>query len=146
MTTTSLEMLTPERVTELWPVLSAYFDAACKENEIARDEIDANDIYILAVTGMAAIFVGFENNEPACALAIQFTDTNGHKGADIIALGGRNLLRFKALYWQTILDWLRVNGVEFLDAYVPSNRAKIYLKRFGFQKSCAYIRKRLQGD
>lgn len=140
----SLEMLTPERVTELWPALESYFDAACKGNEIARDEIDANDIYILAVTGMVAVFVGFEDGKPACVMGIQFNDTNGHKGADIIALGGRNLLRFKALYWQTILDWLRINGVEFLDAYVPSNRAKIYLKRFGFDKSCAYVRKHLK--
>lgn len=143
MGTISIEMLTPERVTELWPVLEPYFDVACKGNEIAKDEIDAKDIYILAVTGMAAVFVMFEDGEPACALGIQFNDTNGHKGADIIALGGRRLLRFKALYWQSILDWLRANGVEFLDACVPSKRAKIYLRRFGFNKSCAYIRKRL---
>jgi hypothetical protein len=146
MSTLSIEMLTPERVTELWPVLEPYFEAACKGNEIAKDEMDAKDIYVLAVVGMVAVFVGFENGEPACVLCIQFNVTNGHKGADIMALAGRNLMKFKAAYWRTILDWLKANGVEFLDAYVPERRAKLYMNRFGFNKSCAYIRMTLQGE
>jgi hypothetical protein len=145
MSTLSIEMLTPERVIELWPVLEPYFDAACKGNEIAKDEMDAKDIYILAVTGLMAVFVGFEDGEPACVLGIQFNTTNGHKGADIVALAGRNLMKFKAAYWCTILDWLKVNGVEFLDAYVPERRTKLYMNRFGFNKSCAYVRMVLQG-
>lgn len=140
MSTMSIEMLTPERVMELWPVLEPHFEAACKGNEIAKDELDAKDIYVMAVTGMVAIFVGFEDGEPACVLGIQFNNTNGHKGADIMALAGRGLMRFKAAYWKTILDWLKANGVEFLDAYAPERLAKIYLNRFGFNKSCMYVR------
>jgi hypothetical protein len=140
MTDMSVEMLTPERVTELWPVLEPYFDAACEGNEIAKDELDAKDIYVLAVTGLVAVFVGFESGEPACVMGIQFNTTNGRKGADVMALAGRGLMRFKAAYWQVILDWLRANDVEFLDAYAPERLAKIYLNRFGFDKSCAYVR------
>ena len=136
----SIEMLTPERVTELWPVLEPYFDAACKGNEIAKDELDAKDVYVLAVTGLVAIFVGFENSEPACVMGIQFNTTNGRKGADVMALAGRGLMRFKAAYWNIILDWLRANDVEFLDAYAPERLAKIYTNRFGFDKSCVYVR------
>lgn len=136
----SIEMLTPERVTELWPVLEPHFDAACKSNEIAKDELDAKDIYVLAVTGLVAIFVGFEDGEPACVMGIQFNTTNGHKCADVIALAGRGLMRFKAAYWHIILEWLKANGVEFLDAYAPERLAKIYLNRFGFNKSCMYVR------
>ena len=144
MTTTttdmSIEMLTPERVTELWPVLEPYFDAACKGNEIAKDELDAQDIYVLAVTGLVAVFVGFESGEPACVMGIQFNTTNGRKGADVMALAGRGLMRFKAAYWNIILEWLRANDVEFLDAYAPERLAKIYTSRFGFDKSCVYVR------
>ncbi len=136
----SIEMLTPERVIELWPVLEPHFDAACKGNEIAKDELDAKDIYILAVTGLAAVFVGFENNEPTCVMGIQFNSINGHKCADIVALAGSGLIKFKTAYWQSILEWLKANGVKFLDACVPEHRAKIYLSRFGFSKSCAYVR------
>lgn len=140
MSQMSIEMLTPERVTELWPVLEPHFEAACQGNEIAKDELDAKDIYVLAVTGMVAVFVGFEDNEPACVLGIQFNTTNGHRCADVMALAGRGLMRFKAAYWQSILDWLKSNGVEFLDAYAPERLAKIYMNRFGFNKSCMYVR------
>lgn len=136
----SIEMLTPERVTELWPVLELYFDAACNGNEIAKDELDAKDVYVLAVTGLVAVFVGFEDGEPACVMGIQFNTTNGRKCADVMALAGRGLMRFKAAYWPIILEWLRANDVEFLDAYAPERLAKIYLNRFGFDKSCVYVR------
>lgn len=140
MTDMSIEMLTPERVTALWPVLEPYFDAACNGNEIAKDELDAHDIYVLAATGLVAIFVGFEDGEPACVMGIQFNTTNGRKGADVMALAGRGLMRFKAAYWNIILEWLRANDVEFLDAYAPERLAKIYTSRFGFDKSCVYVR------
>lgn len=140
MSTMTIEMLTPERVAELWPVLEPHFEAACQGNEIAKDELDAKDIYVLASVGMVAIFVGFEDGEPACVMGIQFNTTNGRKGADVMALAGRGLMRFKAAYWQSILDWLKANGVQFLDAYAPERLAKIYLNRFGFTKSCMYVR------
>tara|TARA_R110000822_G_scaffold179360_2_gene319191 strand:+ start:111 stop:542 length:432 start_codon:yes stop_codon:yes gene_type:complete len=140
MITMTIEMLTPERVTELWPVLEPHFDAACKGNEIAKDTMDAKDIYVLAVTGLVAVFVGFENGEPACVLGIQFNTANGHKCADVMALAGHGLTRFKAAYWNIILEWLKANGVKFLDAYAPERLAKIYMKRFGFNKSCTYVR------
>ena len=140
MTTMSIEMLSPERVTELWPMLEPHFEAACNGNEIAKDDIDAKDIYVLAVTGLVAVFVGFENGEPACIMGIQFNTMNGRKGADVMALAGRGLMQFKAAYWDIILEWLRANKVEFLDAYAPERLAKIYMNRFGFNKSCSYVR------
>ena len=144
MTTLSIEMLTKERVVELWPVLEPYFEAACNGNEIAKDEISAKDIFVLTQVDLAVVFVGFEDGQPACVMGIQFNNTNGKRGADVIALAGRGLMRFKAAYWHIILEWLRANGVEFLDAYAPDRLAKIYLNRFGFDKSCSYVRMTLK--
>lgn len=140
MSQLTLEMLTPERVTELWPVLEPYFEAACNGNEIAKDEIDAKDIYVLAVTGLVAIFVGFEDGEPVFVMGIQFSVANGHKCAVVMALAGRSLMKFKIGYWQIVLEWLKANDVEFLDAYAPERLAKLYLSRFGFNRSCTYVR------
>lgn len=140
MSTLSIEMLSPERVTELWPEMESYFEASCKSNEIAKDELDAKDIYVLAVTGLVAIFVGLEDGKVACVLGIQFSTANGHKCADVMALAGRRLMKFKAAYWNIILEWLRANEVEFLDAYANERIAKIYKQRFGFNKSCMYVR------
>lgn len=140
MTTMSVEMLTPDRVTELWPQLEPYFDAATKGNEIAATEMDVKDIYVLAVTGLLAVFVYFEDGVPTCTLGIQFVNVGKRKGAEIVALGGRNLTRFKAAYWRIILEWLKANQVEFVSAYAAERFAKILLAKFGFNKSCTYVR------
>jgi hypothetical protein len=65
---------------------------------------------------------------------------NGHKGADLIALAGKHLIAFKRRYWKSIIEWLKANEIEFLDAYVPAERAMLYTNKFGFDKSCAYMR------
>lgn len=138
--TMTIEMLTADRATELWPAIEPLFVAACNGNEIAKDELTASDIYVLVQTGMAAVFVGFEKQKPACVVALQFNYTNGIRCADLIAMAGKRLLKFKSLYWKSILDWLRANEVRFLDAYTPMNRIGVYKSKFGFDKSCAYIR------
>jgi hypothetical protein len=92
------------------------------------------------VAGECAIFVGSEEREPKVVVAIQFNDSNGHKGADVIAMGGERLMKFKNAYWALILDWLKANGCEFLDAYANERLAKVYMSKFGFNKSCSYVR------
>jgi hypothetical protein len=140
----SIEMLSPERVAELEDALEPIFDQACQGNEIAAMEMTGKDIVQLGKEGMAAILVGFHRGKATCVIAFQFNITNGRKGADLIAMGGSKLLRFKAAYWPAIIEWLRVNGIEFLDAYTPNSRAELYIKKFGFDKSCAYVRMSLQ--
>ena len=140
MSEMAIEMLTPNRVDQLWPELEPYFDAACKGNEIADDEMCASDIYVLTQTDLAVVFVGYMDAKPACVMALQFNTTNGRKGADIIALAGKGLMKFKALYWSSILAWLKANEVQFVDAYAPERLAKIYMNKFGFTKSCSYVR------
>ncbi len=144
MSQLTIEMLTPERVAELWPELEPMFIAACEANPIASDEISAGDIFVLTQVGLAAVFAGFEDGKLACMIAIQFTKANGHKGADIIAMAGRALFQFKNAYWGIILEWLRANDVEFVDAYAPERLARLYRQKFGFNKSCMYVRMNLK--
>lgn len=139
----TIEMLTPERAEELWPVLEPLYMSACESHEIAKDEMDAGTIRDLARNGLCAVFVGYIGPQPACTIALQFHYTNGRKGADLIAMAGQNLLTFKSAYWNIIMDWLKANGCEFLDAYVPESRIGMYKKKFGFDKSCALVRKTL---
>ncbi len=143
MSEITIEMLEPEAIDTLWPALHPMYTAACDAHSIAKMELSADDIYKLGVTGMAAIFVGFVDGTPACTVAIQFNNTNGRKGADLIAMGGAHLMLFRAAYWDLILDWLKANGVEFLDAYVPEERVPLYRKKFGFDMSCGFVRRQL---
>lgn len=141
---TRIELLSIERVIELWPKIEPLLDKACKAHEIVIDELTTDDIYILTIEGEIIIFAGFENEELSCVLAIQFSTTNGHKSVDIIALAGRNCLTtFRKMYWQYILNWFKVNGVEFVNAYTYERLAKICTRWLGFNKSCIYTRLKL---
>lgn len=145
MSAMSIELLTKDRTIELWPTLEPLVKMACEGNVIAKGEMDPKHVLLAVLTDKAVMFVMNMDERISCVLALQFFEVNGLKGADVMALGGRRLLRFKAAYWQTILDWLTANGIEFLDAYTPTDRADIYIKKFGFTQACAYIRMQL-GD
>jgi hypothetical protein len=127
----------------LWPALEPLVEAACEGNIIAKGEMDAGHVLLAAQLDQAVVFAGFLDDKVACILAVQFFETNGHKGADVMALAGRQLLSFKAAFWEPILTWLVANKVEFLDAYTPTERAAMYIKKFGFDESCAYVRMNL---
>ena len=135
-----IEMLTPERVDELWPDLEPLLDASCKSNPVGATDITPQIIYDLTQTDQAVMFAAFNEHKVTTIMAIQFTDTYGKKGVDIIALAGRNLLRFKAAFWQPILDWFKANNVQFVNAYGTPELARMYTKKFGFNLSCTYVR------
>jgi hypothetical protein len=143
MTTLSIELLSKERVTELWPALEPLVESACEGNVVAKGEMDAGHVLLATQLDKAVAFAGFVDSEVKCILVLQFFEVNGHKGADVMALAGRHLLKFKAAFWEPILQWLVANDVEFLDAYTPMHRADVYLKKFGFTESCAYVRMNL---
>lgn len=135
-----IEMLTPARVEELWTDLEPLFDVSCKSNPVGETDITSQIIYDLTQSDQAVIFAAFNEHKVTTVMAIQFTDTYGRKGVDIIALAGRNLLRFKAAFWQPILDWFKANNVEFVSAYGTPELARMYMKKFGFNLSCTYVR------
>lgn len=136
----TIEMLTPEQVDSEWEALEPPLRASCRSNEVSSLDITPEDIRALAMAGLCVVFVGRENKLPKCVLVIQFTDVNGHKSAEVVAMGGSRLLAFKAAYWDLILGWLRANGCEFLDAYATERLARIYKSKFGFGKSCSFVR------
>jgi len=144
--TLSIEMLTPPRVEILWPKVEPLLKLSCESNEVGAFDIAPYDIYRLAKSEQAVVFAAFENKTLVAVLAFQFHMTNGKKGADVIAMAGKNLLTLKAAFWQPILDWLKANGVEFVDAYARPNLAHVYAKKFGFNKSCTMVRMTFEGD
>jgi hypothetical protein len=135
-----MQMLSTEEVQQLWPQLEVMLRPACEANEVATTEVNPADILQAVVDGMCVVLAFFKADELGLALVVRFTDTNGHKGAEIIALGGKELVSFKRAYWPFVLDWFRANGCEFVSAYADERLAKIYKTKFGFDKSCEYVR------
>lgn len=135
-----LVLLTAEQTTEYWPQLEPLYEESCKSNEIVVDEITATDIYLLAQTGLCGIFAAIDEKQVVCTVAVRFCEVDGKKGADVLGMGGRNLMAVKARFWSIVVDWIRANGATFIDTYANSRLAAIYLKKFGFNKSCSYLR------
>lgn len=140
MTQFAIELLTQERAIELWPQIVPLVEQSVAGNPMTASDMDAQYVFNAVCADEAVIFAGYMGMELATILALQFSDANGHKCADIIAMAGRRLFSFKKHYWKPIIEWLRANEVEFLDSYVPTERAMLYTTKFGFDTSCAHIR------
>jgi len=136
----SIELLTQERAIELWPQIVPLVEKSALGNVMTSSDMDSHYVFNAVCADEAVIFAGFEGSELATILGIQFSEANGRRCADIITLAGRRLTKFKQMFWTPILDWLKANGVEYLDSYVPTERAMLYMNKFGFDKSCAHIR------
>ena len=139
----SIELMTREQVVDNWARLSKLLAASVVGNSISRTDMDSNYILSSVMADEAVIFAGFINGHIEFVLAIQFSEANGHKCADVLAMAGRKMTRFKAFYWDAILDWLRGNGVRFLDTLVPQERTELYRSQFGFDHACTMLRKEL---
>lgn len=140
MSDLSIELLTRDRFLELWPKIAPLAEKSALGNSMTASSMDPQYIFNAVCADEAVIFAGFEDGELATVLGVQFTEENGHKCADIIMMAGRRLAMFKRRYWDAILDWLSSNEIEFLDSYVPMERAMLYMNKFGFDTSCAHIR------
>jgi hypothetical protein len=138
-----IAMLTPSEVAAQWPELRPMLDAACRANEIADNDLKANDLYIYTQTDKAFVLAMHDEEGLGLVLVIQPTMVGGRKCADILAMAGRRLLHFKALYWDMIKDWLRANEFQLMDSYASERLARIYSKKFGFTKSAVVIRQEL---
>lgn len=141
----TIEMLTPPRALALWPKMEPLFKQACEGNPIATSTQSPKNILHMTQTDKAVVFACFDNGRLFTVLAFQFITVGDRKGAEVIAMAGRNLMQFKNAFWKPILDWLRANGVEFLDAYAPPRLADLYLAKFGFDQSCTMVRMTLAG-
>lgn len=140
MSELGIELLTRDRALALWPEIAPLVEKSVRGNVMSASDMDAQYVFNAVCADEAVIFAGFMDGEVTTIMGVQFSEANGHKCADIIALAGKHLPMFKRYYWEPVLDWLAANDVEFLDSYVPMERATLYMGKFGFDKSCAHIR------
>ena len=140
MSEVSIELLSMNRAIALWPQIAPLAEQSVRGNDMSASDMDAQYIFNAICADEAVIFAGFIDGKLEMILGFQFSDANGRKCADIIAMAGKHLTMFKRRYWDAIMAWLLANNVEFVDSYVPINRAVLYMNKFGFDKSCAHIR------
>lgn len=140
----TMRMLEPAEVTAMWGTLEPMLAQVEGSNEIVQDEgLSPSEIYNLVMDGLCALFVYFEDDVPKLVLGLQFNMTGNQKHAEIVAMAGEGLMRFKAAYWDYFLSWLRANQIKRLDAHGNPRIAHIYQKKFGFDRSCVLVRQAL---
>ena len=135
-----LKMLSPDEVRQHWESIKPLVETSFLSNEVYADTTHPDDILALALTDQCAVFAGIKAGRIECVLVIQFNTQSGRKCADILSLAGEDLMQFKMRFWDLILDWLRANEVEYIDAHANERMAKIYKRKYGFDKSCAVVR------
>lgn len=136
----AIEYVEGNRIKELWPDIEPMVQRSCEGNAISRGNLSADEIRDAVLYGMCIFFVYYEDRVPTCILAIEISMQGKYKIASILALGGKNLTTFKRLYWKAILDWLRSNDVNYVDAVVDSKYASVYLNKFGFEQQASLVR------
>jgi len=143
MTQTSreLELLSPERVAALWSEIRPLVDTVpASAGGSSPFVIDADYVWHTATHGVSHVFGFFTDGRLTMILVSQFGLVEGLKTASILALAGKDLTKFKMMFWPTILEWFRANGAKSIDAYAEPRLAKMYLRKFGFTDSCSYVR------
>lgn len=134
-----MEMLTPERVSELWTDMRPMLDAACKSNEISETTLTPEYLYVSLQAGDMLGFGFFQGATLKLVMVIEFSEDDG-LCADIVAFGGSMMMPFLGRFWPGIVEWLRANRVKYIDASANPRLARIYQTRYGFQKSCISVR------
>lgn len=136
------ELLTPARLQEMWPQINPLFEVCCKE--ASKGEIMAIDIYTLALQDRVYVFVETLNGLVTVALALEVIPYSRMRIANIFALGGNGLLGAKTRYWKYVLEWLKANKIDAIDAAVDDRMLNMLTKRFGFELVYRQVRLKLE--
>lgn len=128
---------------QLWDTLEPMIQESCEANEISKGTLSGEAVLSLAAANMCTAFLCSKNQEPEMVIVIQIFEEDDRKLASVLALAGKDLLSYKRRYWSSILQWLKDNGVKFLDALANPRMANIYLRKYGFTKSCVCVRMEL---
>lgn len=135
-----IEYLNPTRVKELWPSIEPLIERVAEASDHAPDPLDVQAIWFAAIHGVCHVLAFYEDDELAMVLAFEFGRSKGARTATILAVAGRDLSKFKSLFWASILAWFKENGAKYVDAYVEPRLARVYFRKFGFTESCSYVR------
>jgi hypothetical protein len=129
--TQSLELLYPQQAVAAWEKLEPLF--AKEGNDCSADEVLA-----LLRDGMCGVFAYYEDAQLKLALALQFSQVGTDKHAEIFALGGEGLMRFRKAYWPHVVSWLKANRVKQVDVHGSERMLRIYRAKFGFKTRREY--------
>ena len=132
-------VLTKERLEQLWPQLHPLFDKCIKK--ALHGEFVSFDIKQLALDNKAHIFIFADESDVVhMALALEFINFPRLRAANLRALGGKNLVGFSEQFFAGLKWWLKLSGVQVLDAMVSNSMRRLLTNKLGFERVYHHMR------
>lgn len=138
-----LEHLSPARVEELWPQIKELVCRVKDDGNFLYAPVPPNYIYMTAKANVSHILGFFDSHRLCMILVFELTPSEKGKVANILSLAGKNLMKFKQLYWADILAWFKEAGAVGVSASADHRLANIYLRKFGFTHICSHVSMKL---
>ena len=123
--TQALKLLYPQQAVAAWQTLKPLLD---KEG----NDCHVDEVFELLQAGLCGVFVYYEDAQAKLALTLKFSQSGKDKHAEIFALGGEGLMRFRKAYWPYVVSWLKANKVKQLEVHGSDRMLRIYRAKFGF--------------
>ena len=134
------QMMPFDWVLRLWGDIRPLLAESCTANELTESTLTPEHILGLLATDQATMLGFFENGNIKLCLVLQFTEDDGHKAASILAFAGEDMMLYKKLYWDYVVDWLKRNNFTYLDTFANPRMAKVFQRKFGFTQASMCVR------
>lgn len=108
----------------------------------AKGEFTADDIEEMAKVKRATLGIVKEDGEPVLAFAFEFIYYPRMVVLNILAMGGTQLNRVMAEFWQQFMAWARLTGADGIQASCCPAMARI-LEKHGFEATYQVVRSKL---
>lgn len=135
------KLLSPQEVTAHWSVLRPMIESFCDSNEIVEGILTAESIFVDLHLQNKFIVAMYDDEGLYFIIVVEFnSDQSNNTTAFIVGAAGRDLLKIRQHHWQNVLDWCKSLGAKTVETCANKRLARIYQKKFGFNKSSVALR------
>jgi hypothetical protein len=138
-----IEHLSPAQIDALWPEIKDLIARLEDDGSLLYKPPSPNYIYMTLKAGISHALAAFSGDKLSLILVFEFVPSDEGKVASISVLAGKNIVKFKVLYWNDILTWFKEAGAVGVSACADERLASIYLRKFGFTHTCVHVSMRL---
>jgi len=134
----TLEYLTPERVDALWPQLSPLVDAFVER--AAAGDYTTDYVYRNLKWQRAFGFVEYLDGVPTFFVVFDVHRHAAYTSADVAVIVGKDLKGVQTRVWPVVVQWMKDNGISYVEGLVNDAMYRICKRLFGFRKTHNHIR------
>ena len=135
------KLLSPQEVTAHWSVLRPMIASFCSSNEVAEGMLTPESIFVDVHLQNNFVVAMYDNEGLYFIIVLEFCGQQpDNLTANILGAAGRNLLKIRQHHWQNVLNWCKSLGAKTVETSANERLARIYQKKFRFNKSCVTLR------